>query len=239
MSEPSPLTPFARFVRLYTLHRVEQLPTVPALPAPGVSRLVVRIMTLRYTFTPLADAPLLDAAYADDPRAAAELVQRAVAPRLQTLLDSDDPFRVLSLAAGDDAVQAALWPRYAAARGLAASPVRVPVLRPPDTVAYLPSRSVWGERLARTERALNMLQTAAETASTLAALWQNWQIGREQRKLLAAQRLMLHDAIQAQLVGQSTALNRAVEPGFVRGYLAEHGGDDAYTAVYGAEDAPV
>ncbi len=84
-----------------------------------------------------------------------------------------------------------------------------------------------------------MLQTAAETASTLAALWQNWQIGREQRKLLTAQRLMLHDAIQAQLAGQSNALNRAVEPGFVRGYLAEHGGDDAYDAVYGAEDAPV
>ncbi len=66
----------------------------------------------------------------------------------------------------------------------------------------------------------------------------HWQIGREQRKLLEAQRLMLHDAIQAQLAGQANALNRAVEPGFVRGYLAEHGDDDAYSAVYGADDAP-
>jgi hypothetical protein len=86
--------------------------------------------------------------------------------------------------------------------------------------------------LAQVQRGLESLQMAAETASALLTLWQNWQIGREQRKLIELQRQLLHDAIQAQLQGQSRALDQALNPNFVRGYLAAHNDDPGYEALF-------
>ena len=216
------LIPFYYYIRLHTLRQIEQ---------PGdLVILRVRIETLRYSFAPLASLPV-NAVYAEDPRAGAEMVRAAALPRLQTLLDAGDPFRELRLAGGQDA----LWRRYAAARGLPAEPARIPAIRAPS-LWRLPARSRTSERLAQAQRALELVQTAAETASTLAALWQNWQIARERRGLLAAQRALLHDAIRAQLTGQNAALDRALDREFVRGYLADHAADAAYDAVFGAED---
>jgi hypothetical protein len=223
------MVPFSRYVRLYTLHQIEG-------PA-DLLLLRIRIETLRYSFTPLltgSTPPVgeIDAAYAEDPRAGAELVQQAVWPRLQTLLDTRDPFREL----GEG--QAARWQRYAAERGLPARPQRVPVIHAPSAIPRLPARSKTSERLAQIQRTLETVQTAVETASTLAALWQNWQIGREQRKLLETQRYLLHDAIQAQLAGQGRALDRALSRDFVRGYLADHAGDTAYEVLFDGSPEP-
>ena len=217
---------FSRYVRLYTLHQVEQ-PT-------DLIMLRIRIETLRYSYAPLllsrgTAATEIDAAYRDDPRAGAELIRSVVGPRLQTLSESRDPFDALQLTAG----QNALWRRYAAQRGLPSEPVRVPVIHAPATAPRLPARSKTSERLATAQRTLAMLQTAAETASTLAALWQNWQIAQGQRKLLAMQQRLLHDAIETQIIGQDRALDRATSRDFVRGYLADHAGDTAYDAVFG------
>jgi len=198
--------------------------------AEGVTLLRIRIETLHYSFAPLARLPV-DAAYAEDPRAGSDLVRQAVLPRLQILLDTHDPWRELRLGAG----QETLWQRYAAERGLPASPVRVPVIHAPAVARRLPARSKTSERLAMAQRALEVVQTAAETASALAALWQNWQIGQARRKLLEAQRHLLHNAIQVQLEGQGRALDRALDRDFVRGYLADHAGDRAYDAVFGGD----
>jgi len=219
MDEP---TPFGRYVRLYTLHQIEQ--------PFDLFLLRIRIETLHYSFAPLVQLPV-DAAYAKDPRAGSDLVRRAVLPRLQTLLDTSDPWRDLRLDSG----QETLWQRYAAERGLPASPVRIPVIHAPSAARRLPARSRTSERLAVAQRALEVVQTAAETASALAALWQNWQIGLERRKLLEAQRHLLHNAIQAQLEGQGRALDRALDRDFVHGYLADHAGDQAYDAVFGQD----
>ncbi len=215
--------PFGQYVRLYTLHQLEQ-PT-------GLILLRIRIETLRYSYAPLLAPPAVrdvDAAYRDDPRAGAEVVRAAVLPRLQTLLDTRDPFQELQLAAG----QETLWRRYAAQRGLPAEPARVPTIHAP-VAARLPARSRTSERLAQVQRTLDLLHSAAETASALAALWQNWQIAQGQRKLLDMQRGLLHDAIGSQLAGQDRALDRATSRDFVRGYLADHAGDAAYDAVFG------
>lgn len=216
---------FSRYVRLYTLHQVER-------PADLIL-LRIRIETLRYSYAPLllpanTTATEIDAAYRDDPRAGAEMIRSVVGPRLHTLLESRDPFEALQLTAGQDA----LWRRYAAQRGLPAAPVRVPAIHAPAT-PRLPARSRTSERLATVQRTLAMLHTAAETASTLAALWQNWQIAQGQRKLLAMQQRLLHDAIETQIAGQDRALDSGTSHGYVRGYLADHAGDTAYDVVFG------
>ncbi|NDJ77840.1 MAG: hypothetical protein GYB65_16440 [Chloroflexi bacterium] len=220
------LIPFRHYVRLYTLHQVE---------TPGeVLLLSLRIETLRYSFLPLAHLPV-DAAYHEDPRAGTQLVREAVLPRLQTLLDTDDPFQVLRLAGDRDA----LWQQYAAERGLPAVPQRIPIVQPPAARPQIPARSPTATRLARFQQALELVRTAADTAAALAAGYQNWQLGREQRKLVETQRALLqdqlHNAIQAQLHGQNRALDHALDTTFVRGYLADHAGDTAYDAVFGDE----
>jgi hypothetical protein len=217
-------TPFGRYVCLYTLHQIEQ--------SSDLLLLRIRIETLHYSFAPLARLPI-DAAYAGDSGAGTDLVRRAVLPRLRTLVDTADPFRELRLGAE----QEALWQRYATGRGLPASPVRIPVIHAPTPARRLPAHSRTSERLALAQRALEVLQTAAETTSALATLWQNWQIGQERRKLLEAQRHLLHNAIQAQLEGQERALDHALDRDFVRGYLADHAGDQAYHAVFGEDEA--
>lgn len=222
-------TPFRRYVSLYTLHQVE---------GPGdLFVLRIRIETLRYSFAPLVrpalDAPHeVDWVYREDPRAGVELVQRAVLPRLQALLDARDPFEALGLSEGQDAA----WQRYAAGRGLPAEPVRVPVIHAPVPARRLPARSKTSERLAQAHHALQLIQTAAETASTLAALWQNWQIRQGRRQLIDDQRALLHNTIQAQLAGQDQAFDHALNLDFVRGYLSAHGDDPGYEAVFEADE---
>jgi hypothetical protein len=215
--------PMIRYTRLYTLHQIET-------PADWLV-LRIRIETLHYSFAPLAALPV-DAAYQDDPHAATELVRQAVLPRLHTLLDTRDPFPLLG------GGRTAIWPRYAAERGLPVQPPPVPVIHGPSPIGHLPARSQTSERLAQVQRALETVQTAVETASTLAALWQNWQIGRAQRHLLDTQRRLLQDAIRTQLAGQDRALDHALDPAFVRGYLADHAGDGAYGALFGDESDP-
>jgi hypothetical protein len=205
------IIPFSHYVRLYTLHWVER--------PPDALGLYVRIQVLHYSFAPLAGLPV-DAAYADDAHAGVSIVQQSVLPRLQTLLDSPEP---LLLEGGES-----LWRRYAAQRGLPADTVPIPTIHAPQRVPRLPARSQTADRIARIQRGMELFQTVVETASTLAALWQNWQIGREQRRLLETQRLLLHDAIQAQLEGQGRALDHALDRDFVRGYLAEHAGDAVF-----------
>ncbi len=213
---------FNRYVRLYTLHQVER-------PADLIC-LRIRIETLRYGLLPLSSLPL-DAAYADDPHEGIALVRATVRPRLEALLDSPDPFERLGLAPAREA----LWQRYASVRGLPVTPVRVPVITPSATAPRLPARSQVSARLAQAQRALEMFHMAVDTASTLAALWQNWQIGREQRRLLTAQRRLLESAVSAQIAGQERALIKALDGDFVRGYLDEHAGDAAYDAIFGDE----
>jgi hypothetical protein len=214
------ITPFTTYMRLYTLHQIER--------PPDLILLRIRIETLRYSFAPLSSMPL-DAAYAHDPREGVEIVRQMVLPRLQTLLDMQEPFQELNLLDGPGAI----WPRYAAERGLPADPARVPVIHAPTPARRLSARSKTSERLARAQQALELFQTAVETASTLAAVWQNWQIGQERKHLLATQRALLHDTIQAQLSGQDRALDHALDRGFVRGYLADHAGDRAADVIFG------
>lgn len=224
------ITPFGRYVQLYTLHQVER-PLAP-LDAAHVILLRVRIETLRYSFAPLLDLPL-DDAYAEDPREGAALVRDAVLPRLHALLDAPE----LWPSAGLLPDRESLWQQYAAARGLPANPARVPTIHAPTARPALPAQGVVSRRLSHVHRALDMLQTAAETASTLATLWQNWQIGREQRQLMAAQRALLQSAVTAQIAAQDDALTRGLDRPFVRGYLAGQGDDPGHDAIFGASDA--
>jgi hypothetical protein len=214
---------FDHYIRLYTLHQIEQPPDM---------LLTMRIAVLRYSFV-LLDRPAVDAAYASDPREGALIVRQSVLPRLLTLLDSRDPFRELEQIGGQDAA----WRQYAALRGVPADPVPVPAIRPMQA-ARIPARSATAARLAQAQRALELIQTAAETTATLAALWQNWQIGRERRKLVETQRLLLQDSIQSQLAVQDDALQRGLDRGYVRGYLAAHAGDPAAALLEQPERTP-
>ena len=223
------MTPFGRYVRLYTLHHLEH-----PLVRPDVAQLIVlrvRIETLRYSFVPLNALPL-DDAYAADPREGAELVRETVLPRLYTLLESDDPWAAVGRLPGRDVI----WQQYAAARGLPADPVRVPAIHAPQVQPLLPAQGVVSQRLAQIHRAMAMVQTAVETASSLAALWQNWQIGQEQRQLLSAQRQLLQSTVQAQIATQNDALSRGEDRPFVRGYLAGQGDDPVHDLVFGEPD---
>ncbi len=215
------LIPFGRYVRLYTLHRIEY----PTLADFTVLR--IRIETLRYSFVPLSGQGL-DDAYAYDPREGAEMVRATVLPRLQTLLDASDPFRELG-------GRELWWQKYAAERGLAVEPIRAPTIHAPTPAPRLPARSKTAERLARVQQVVELARTATETAAALAAGWQNFQLGREKRRLLETQRLMLQNAIQAQLEGQGQALDHALDRRFVRGYLSEHAGDNAIDAIFDEE----
>lgn len=215
--------PFGTYVRLYTLHQIEQPPDV---------LLWMRIAVLRYSLAPL-DRPTVDAAYASDPREGALVVRQSVLPRLLTLLDSRDPLDELDRIGGQDAA----WRQYAALRGVPAEPVPVPAIRP-FRAPRIPARSVVTARLAQAQRALELIQTAAETTAALAALWQNWQIGRERRKLIETQRLLLQDSIQTQLAVQDDALQRGLDRGYVRGYLAAHAGDPAAALLEQPDPAP-
>jgi hypothetical protein len=236
---PSTPLPFARYVRLYTLHQIETRADLTDLFV-----LRVRIETLRYSFQPLlpphtgvsnipyprpVNVDHIDDIYAYDPREGAQVVRESVLPRLQALLDAHDPFAELALT-GD---RAAMWRRYATQRGLSAQPVEIPGIAMPGSRPQLPARSHTSERLAKVQRALESLHTAAQTAQTLLAMWQNWQIGRAQRQLIDTQRDLLHHAIQAQLAGQDQALDRALDQNFVRGYLADHTDDAAHDAIFG------
>ncbi|MBN1565554.1 MAG: hypothetical protein JXA10_17045 [Anaerolineae bacterium] len=237
---PSTPLPLARYVRLYTLHQIE----TPITDLDQLFVLRVRIETLRYSFQPLLPLPSappyprpvkvgIDEIYAYDPREGVQImrdtVRDAVLPRLHTLLEARDPFAELALT-GD---RAALWQRYATQRGLPAQPVEIPGIAMPEPRPQLPARSQTSERLAKVQRALDTLHTAAQTAQTLLAMWQNWQIGQAQRQLIDTQRDLLHHAIQAQLAGQDQALDRALNGDFVRGYLADHADDAAHDAVFG------
>jgi len=223
------MTPFGRYVRLYTLHQLEHPATLPTIAQLIVLR--VRIETLRYSFVPLKVLPL-DEAYATDPREGAELVRDAVLPRLYMLLESDDPWAAIGALPARDA----LWQQYAAARGLPAEPVRVPAIHAPQMQPLLPAQGVASRRLAQMHRALAMVQTAVETASSLAALWQNWQIGREQHQLLSAQRHLLQSTVQAQIAAQDQALSHGADRPFVRGYLSGQGDDPVHDLVFGESD---
>jgi hypothetical protein len=214
---------FDHYIRLYTLHQIEQPPDM---------LLTMRIAVLRYSFV-LLDRPAVDAAYASDPREGALMVRQSVLPRLLTLLDSHDPFGELEQIGGQDAA----WRQYAALRGVPADLVPVPAIRPMHS-ARIPARSATAARLAQAQRALELIQTAAETTATLAALWQNWQIGRERRKLVETQRLLLQDSIQSQLAVQDDALQRGLDRGYVRGYLAAHAGDPAAALLEPPERTP-
>ncbi len=247
------LPPVRPFIRLYTLHQVEAPLSASAddLDLAGWLIVRVRIETLRYAFAPLSALPL-ESTYARDPRAGIALARDAVTPRLRTLLDLREPFRELGLF--NDG--AAHWEQYAAARGLPAEPanipiarpaarglptepVRIPITRPAEPAFALPAgppRRRVSMRLAQVQQALELFQAAASTAATLANAWQNWQIGRERRKLLDAQRALLQDAIQAQLAGQTRAFDRALDGDYVRGYLADHGGDAGYSGLFGDAD---
>ena len=205
---------FSRYVGLYTLHQIETTGDLLVLR--------VRVETLRYSFAPLRALPL-DDAYAVDPASGAALVRETVLPRLHTLLESGDPFAALGIGDGDTA-----WQQYASVRGLPAEPVTVPQMHAPAMPHLLPARSRTSERLARIQQGLEVVRTVAETASTLSALWQNWRIGQQRQQLLADQRELLHNAIQAQLTGQQIALDHAQDRDYVRGYLRAHGDDPAY-----------
>lgn len=212
------LIPFGRYVRLHMLHRVET--------AAEVLVVRMRVETLRYSLLPLGEQPV-DAAYADDPHAGAHIVREVMLPRLAALLDADDPWGVLEgLPARDTS-----WAQYAAERGLPPAPRSVSSITVPP-VRRVRARTTLGTRLAQAQRALELLRTGIETASALATLWQNWQIGRAQVRLLDAQRAALHGVIEGQLVAQADALARGVEPDYVRRYLADHSDDAAYRAVF-------
>lgn len=213
------LMPFGRYVRLFMLHRVET--------AAEELLVRVRVETLRYSLLPLHEQPL-DVAYADDPRAGAELVRSTVQPRLQALLDAHDPWSMLELLPARDTA----WQEYAAARGLPAATTPVSTISIPSP-RQLPARTTLGTRLAQTQRALELLHTGIETVSAAATLWQNWQIGRAQARLLVAQRDMLYRVIEGQVVAQDAALSHGLDTGYVRGYLADHRDDEAYRAVFG------
>lgn len=229
--------PFRRYVSLYTLHRIERHYSDRDYAGPPGDLLVlrVRIDTLRYSLEPLLLPDVtreIDAAYRVDPRAGIDRVRQVVLPRLDALLNAPDPFEAL---AGSLDWREALWQRYAAERGLPAEPVAVPAISAPIPVHRLPDGSATSRRLAQAQRWLQTVQMAAETTSTLAALWQNWRIRQGQRALLDAQRDLLHNTIQAQLAGQDSAFTHALDQNFVRGYLADHAGDAGHDAVFGPD----
>lgn len=221
---------FVRYLRLYVLHQVEQYTLTN-----NLSLLRTRIATVRYVFTDLPQH--IDQQWQADSISGVSLAQEMLIPRFENLLADDQAWNKLGLMGGDNPV----WQPYLSLRQTA--PGRL-IEAIPTSRSLVPSPPPLPAKLARpaarlmlnverAQRLLEVTQTALQVADTALRVWNNWKLGQAERKLLDMRRLLLQDSIHATLAGQQTALNQSLEPGFVAGYLAAHGDDDAYDVLFG------
>ena len=221
---------FVRYLRLYVLHQVEQYTT-----NANLSILRTRIATVRYVFTDLPKH--IDQQWQADSTSGVSLAQEMLIPRFENLLIDDQAWIKLGLMGGDQPV----WQPYLGLRQTA--PGRF-IDALPTSRSLMPSPPPLPPKLARpaarfmlnverAQRLLEVTQTALQVADSALRVWNNWKVGQAERKLLETRRLLLQDSIHAALAGQQTALNQSLEPGFVAGYLAAHGDDDAYDVLFG------
>jgi hypothetical protein len=222
---------FIRYLRLYVLHQVEQ---TAIYAHQGVLR--TRVATVRYVFTRLPEE--LDARWQSDARAGAELAREVLVPRLDMLMDEDTAWEKLGLTGKDRQT----WRPYLEARrrtpgGLLRALPSVQSLTPWRSTSPVRIEEQTGsrfvQRLDQAQRLLEFTHNALQVADTALKLWQNWKSGQQQRQLLEARRLLLQDSLKATLLGQQSALNNSLEPGFVTRYLAAHGDDSAYDVLFG------
>ncbi|MCQ3931674.1 MAG: hypothetical protein DPW16_14550 [Chloroflexi bacterium] len=221
---------FVRYLRLYVLHQVEQYTLTS-----NLSILRTRIATVRYVFTDLPNQ--IDQQWQADSISGVSLTQEMLIPRFENLLADDQAWSKLGLMGGDNPV----WQPYLSLRQTAPGRLieAIPTSRslvpnPPPLPAKLarPAARLM-VNVERAQRLLEVTQTALQVADTALRVWNNWKLGQAERKLLDMRRLLLQDSIHAALAGQQTALNQSLEPGFVAGYLAAHGDDDAYDVLFG------
>ncbi|MBI5930123.1 MAG: hypothetical protein HY862_12500 [Chloroflexi bacterium] len=228
-SPPSEGSFFVRYLRLYVLHQVEHTTFT------NLSILRTRIATVRYIFNDLPNR--LDQQWQADSISGVSLAQETLIPRFENLLADDQAWARLGLTGGDYPA----WQPYLSLRQTAPgkfidalpSP-RALVPNPPSLPAPLarPMAHLM-VNVERAQRLLEVTQTALQVADTALRVWNNWKLGQAERKLLEARYVLLQDSIHATLSGQQTALNQSLEPGFVTGYLAAHGDDDAYDVLFG------
>lgn len=227
-SNPLANNPYlTRYLQLYTLHQVEHT-------ASSVTILRVRVAAVRYL---LRDMPHeLNAYWQVDPLSGVAAVRDWMKPRFTELRDEQRAWELLGLDGAD-----ATWQPYVALRQNANDALRavVPVVENASKRAIIPAEKP-GERIARrldqTQRLLEYANMALQLAENARRLWQNWQIGREEQRLLQAKRLYLEDAIRVTNEGQNRALDEALNPSNVSGYLMANNDDDMYDLLFGEND---
>ncbi len=167
--------------------------------------LQARVTTVRYVFQPLSRE--LNQDWQTDASQSVDKARSIIIPRLHNLLDDDTEWQHLLH-------ETDRWQPYLELRRAGAMPSipQIPASKPVS-------------RLGRAERWLQITKTALEVANTGLVLWQSWRRFQDERRLL-------QDSIRAMLTGGERALDHALEPGFIQGYLAEHGDDPAYDAIF-------
>lgn len=232
LSSPQPFEGpfFVRYLRLYVLHQVEQH---TALTNLGILR--TRIATVRYVF---ADLPqYIDHLWRADSMRGVSSAQETLIPRFENLLTDDGAWAKLGLTGEDYPI----WQPYLSLRQSAPGKLLDAI---PNTRALVPTPPRLPGKFARpaarfmvnverAQRLLEITQTALQVADTALHVWNSWKLGQAERRLIDTRRLLLQDSIHATLASQQSALNQSLDPGFVAGYLAAHGNDDAYDVLFG------
>lgn len=200
--EPIPAS-FIRYLRLYTLHTIEQTSTHQRF-------LQVRLATYHYIFTHLPSG--LDKTWQIEPNQGVHEASQWILPRLETLLNEQSTWEAVLETSPH-------WQPYLALRQTQSFP------SVPQFYSLPSPQNKLAHRLGQAEQWLRATQTALELVNTGLVLWQNWQKLRNER-------LLLQDAIQANLASQYQALQHSLAPGFVPKYLNAHGDDPVYPFLF-------
>lgn len=218
---------FIRYLRLYTLHSIEQ-------SASDSVYLQARVMTLRYVLKGLPQT--LDTAWQQDTDLGIISAQEIIFPRFERLLQEQDSWHSLYQDEQTPELKSYWGLRHAGQQALPMTKSLVPT-RSISRMIVPHSQNKWMQRVYQAEKWLDIARKTIEVANLGLQLWQNWKIGREQQRLLQAQRLLLNDSVQATLTGQQLALTQATDPNFVQQYLLERGDDDVYDVLFQDDSA--
>ncbi len=213
----------SQYLRLYGVRLVEQKVSYELV-------LRVRIAATQFVTSTLPDD--LTRSWLRNPQEGVAIAQDAMQPQLEALRTGRDEelWQQLGLNIPN--------PRFADywANRPNLSAQHMPVLNqsiaPRRLTPLLPTNRL-STSLVTAQRILDATYSAIIVVDAARQLWQNWQKGKEETRILEARRVLLEDALRVTEASQNHALQQALDPQFVENYLLESGDHSTYDALFG------
>lgn len=212
-----------QYLRLYGVRLIEQKVSYELV-------LRVRVAATQFVTSTLPDD--LTQNWLHNPQEGIAVAQDAMQPRLEALRSGQDEdiWQQLGLNVPDPrfnnywANRPHLSPSHTPSLNQTIAPRRLTPLLPANRLMT---------SLMTAQRILDATYSAIMVVDAARQLWENWQKGKEETRILEARRVLLEDAIRATEASQNHALQQALDPQFVENYLLESGNHSTYDALFG------